>query len=433
MQVSLLHQGLPKCKESVDSVLLESLQDTAFESFNCLSAFASVKGLSGIKDAITKSKGHIKNFNVTVGIDQNGTSKEALETLLDLDIEARIYYAINSSIIFHPKVYLFDGKEKTRIIIGSSNLTLRGLFRNFEASFKIDFSKPDEQGDRLLQETQEYLNYFFDSQTLNSQKLTPELIQKLTEKQIIPTDAERKKRKEQRKTIQVSNKYETTIDEISQLFPTVELQSLPEGLKFSYPKKPQTTVTTELEEPSILTTAKKPLRVPLAQTPLLQDPWTLKGKLLWRKENLPKSDILQSGRKGTNVTGCLRLVQAKNLGTDGKLIDHTTYFRKNIFSKLNWKQIKAKPYEEGVEATFYIKIDGKDFGLQHLRLMYKPSGEAKQRNQTTSISWGDFGKEISRKDLTGKTLYLYASANKQNDPFYIEIKDKENPLKKFFG
>jgi hypothetical protein len=163
------------------------------------------------------------------------------------------------------------------------------------------------------------------------------------------------------------------------------------------------------------------------------DPWAVKGKLLWRKENLPKSDVLQAGRKGTNVTGCLRLVQADNVGEDGKPIDQTTYFRDQIFKKLTWQIIKTTPYEEGAEIKCYLKIDGKDIGVQTLKLRHKPSGEAGQDNYTTSLSWGAVKDEITKYDLTGKTLYLYAPPTNQDEPFYIEIKDKENPFDKWFS
>ena len=32
--------------------------------------------------------------------------------------------------IFHPKIYLFEGTDKSELIIGSSNLTSQGLFTN---------------------------------------------------------------------------------------------------------------------------------------------------------------------------------------------------------------------------------------------------------------------------------------------------------------
>jgi hypothetical protein len=83
MKIVFLYQGVEGCKNSVGDTLLESLSDNDYEEFKCLSAFASPKGVNGLKEAITKSKDHIKRFSVIVGIHQKNTSKEALEALLD--------------------------------------------------------------------------------------------------------------------------------------------------------------------------------------------------------------------------------------------------------------------------------------------------------------------------------------------------------------
>jgi HKD family nuclease len=434
LKIVFLYQGIEGCKESTGNVILESLANGKFEEFKCLSAFASPKGINGLKEAITKSKEHIKRFSIIVGIDQNNTSKEALEALLDWNVGASIYYT-SSPITFHPKVYMFEGKDKAQIIVGSSNLTKQGLFQNVEASLKVDFNKPDTDGEQLLQQINGYLEPFFNGTITNLQKLTPELIQQLFESGIIPSEAEKKKRTKQEKTAQKEKQDPTKTDALKALFPTIALQAVPECFKGEKQEVEEKPAETESPKIALVSTKKSTITIvpPTTGTIAIIDPWTAKGKLLWQKEDLPKSDVLQAGRKGTNVTGCLRLVQADNVGDNGKPIDQTTYFRNEIFKNLAWNVIKTTPYEEGAEIKVHLKIDGKDTGIHNLKLRHKPSGEAGQDNYTTSLSWGAIKDEITKSDLTGKTLYLYAPQAGQNEPFYIEIKDKENALAHWFS
>jgi HKD family nuclease len=413
MKIVFLSQGLKDCKESVGSVLLESLSDTAFNEFKCISAFASLKGIIGISDAIENAKRHIKRFDVVVGIDQNGTSKEALEALLSLNIGASVYYT-RSPIIFHPKVYMFEGEEKARLIVGSSNITLKGLFQNVEASLRVDFTKPDEEGEELFKQVKSYLEPFFDGTKGNLQKLTHELIRQLYNDGIIPNHAEKQEARMQSTKKQRERQEEGKIETVD-LFPKVELQPLPEGVKIEPKVK-----AIPIQKPTLVS-GKPIVLVPI-------DPWTLKGNLLWSKVLKP-SDVLQA-KSGTNPTGCLRLTQA------GYPIDQTTHFRKNIFGKLAWIVGRTTPFVEIAKVTCYVKILGIDKGLQTFMLRHKPSGEAGQGNYTTSLSWGGFGVDIIKTNLTDKTLNLYAPQKGQDEPFYIEIDGQSkvaDNLGKWFG
>ncbi|MBK7345442.1 MAG: phospholipase D family protein [Chitinophagaceae bacterium] len=68
----------------------------------------------------------LKKLVFTLG-KQQGTSKQALELLLEKGIETYIYHREEEYITYHPKLFLFEGQKHTRVIIGSSNLTRSGL------------------------------------------------------------------------------------------------------------------------------------------------------------------------------------------------------------------------------------------------------------------------------------------------------------------
>lgn len=142
-----------------------------------------------------------------------------------------------------------------------------------------------------------------------------------------------------------------------------------------------------------------------------------RGPLLWRKANLPASDVQ---RQPGNPTGGIRLTQAR-FRVDDAPIDQTTYFRDIVFGSLAWKEGKKRPYREDATATFDVTILHEHLGRYELTISHKPSGEAGQRNYTTILHWGPLAETIRDRDLVGRTFSLYAPPPGQIEPYFIEI------------
>jgi len=100
-----------------------------------LPTFASWRAASGSNVA-----------RIVVGIDQKGTSVQALRLALAIFDEVYISNTPSSS-TFHPKLYLFLGGDIGRAIVGSHNLTVGGTETNFEAGVELDYALPSEQAD----------------------------------------------------------------------------------------------------------------------------------------------------------------------------------------------------------------------------------------------------------------------------------------------
>ena len=98
MRVRFLGQGLREEGISAGAMLIESFQNAPFTKFTAFVAFASVAGIEQLTESIKLSKAHIIDWKVFVGIDSKGTSKEALELLLGLDINTHIYHTCKKSL-----------------------------------------------------------------------------------------------------------------------------------------------------------------------------------------------------------------------------------------------------------------------------------------------------------------------------------------------
>ena len=133
-------QGLDVNDPGIAQVLKESFRDKKFDSFTCFVAFANTAGLNQIKDDLLEATKHIKKWAVVVGIDFT-TSKEALEILLELEVNTKVFSTITPTKTFHPKIFLFEGQRKNKLIVGSTNYTKGGLLTNIESSLCVSKSK----------------------------------------------------------------------------------------------------------------------------------------------------------------------------------------------------------------------------------------------------------------------------------------------------
>ncbi len=119
-----------------------------------------------------------------IGVDLHATSKEALELLLKENIPSYIVHSPND-ITYHPKVYTFEGESRYYIIVGSSNLTTKGLYQNVEASLCVSNEYQDDEGRELLSDIYDYYNDFLSGQSTTCKELTQEILDILINSKVI--------------------------------------------------------------------------------------------------------------------------------------------------------------------------------------------------------------------------------------------------------
>ena len=177
MDTIIIGQGYNLQEEtSVGKELIEQFNSKRYDSFTCLVAFASYSGVSALTRYIQEGKERGMSIKVILGIDQKGTSKEALEEVLKWNVDARIYHT-DSINIFHPKVYLFENIDIFTLIVGSNNLTVPGLVQNVECSLLIK----DIKSNPVHRDFYEYWKGILDGSEDNLYPITQDLIDKLYE------------------------------------------------------------------------------------------------------------------------------------------------------------------------------------------------------------------------------------------------------------
>jgi HKD family nuclease len=105
-------------------------------------AFVSRDGLSQIMPSIRTTLEAGTYVEFLVGMDPRATDPSAIKDLYALSRETSqaslfCFASRNTSAIYHPKMYLARDSQTATAIIGSSNLTRRGLKTNIEANVVI--------------------------------------------------------------------------------------------------------------------------------------------------------------------------------------------------------------------------------------------------------------------------------------------------------
>lgn len=140
---------------SLGDKLIDLLKSNNYKNLNMIVAFAQNSGVLRLKEAIEHFRSNGGSVNAYIGIDFEGTSYEALSSLLPLSDSLYVIHLENTQ-TFHPKIYDFLSDNIEVTIIGSHNLTGGGLWTNFESSVLIENKKPSSHSQDLQSQIEEY-------------------------------------------------------------------------------------------------------------------------------------------------------------------------------------------------------------------------------------------------------------------------------------
>lgn len=141
-------------------------------------SFSVRKG--GIIRILPELKNAIENgaeINLILGIDHNSTSTEAMDELLKIKINSKIFKDASLAHTFHPKIYLFEGSKNAELFVGSNNLTAGGIFTNYECCIHISFDLSKDKS--IYKKHKKELEPIINPKGITVKKLTKSLVEAL--------------------------------------------------------------------------------------------------------------------------------------------------------------------------------------------------------------------------------------------------------------
>jgi HKD family nuclease len=371
MRIKFIGQGLdPDSDHTAGNMLIDSLNDPAFTSFNAFVAFVSTGGLKNILDQLTTFIEREGRIRLYIGVDLNATSKEALEKLLEMGIETYVIYSPNN-IIYHPKIYTFEGDAELRAIVGSTNLTESGLFQNIEAAVCVDFPREDRMGAEFLADIYDHFNSIINVEHPSCRLLTPEVLEVLIESKVVLSEAAVRA-----KVNQVKKEFEkneaSVLTRLAEMFAKVKPKRPPKGYKRSVTKKELASEATDqlnvVEQAVDLTAGAM---------------WIETGMMTGGSRNI--LDLSKHGRlEGVDKFGSVSFFgldpEATGVARDITIVfGGKTYPRNTIFyapANNNWR-LRMNGETEGGEriTTFSIATLGHNGGFQNVILLFTRTEE----------------------------------------------------------
>lgn len=144
--------------QTLGDLLTEEIRTAHYRTLDIRVAFATSSGTSRLFGPIREFVLRGGTAVVHIGLSNGVTSAQAAEQLL-LAGASVFGFETGGSVLFHPKVYLLQGREGVWISIGSSNLTADGLYRNFEANSVTTFDPRTQANRTSLRELTDAFGY----------------------------------------------------------------------------------------------------------------------------------------------------------------------------------------------------------------------------------------------------------------------------------
>lgn len=391
MAVRLIYEptGKPRLGDVLSSLLRGG---DIWKEFRAAVAFVKA---SGVRHLASPLQGFVDGggkVKIVVGVDHRGTSIEGLAMLLKVVGsvgEIWVFHNENPS-TFHPKLYLFEGTGKATVVVGSGNLSEGGLFTNYEANIYIEIDLKDEEGKRFLSEVHSFLEGLADPESSLARRLDVDFLEELERRGYICHEQQSRDDAEEQKS--PSPGAEPPKKE--SLFPRVAVPAAPKAPPLGKKK-----------------------RQVAARRRAAVTPAPARGPLVWEKRSLPPTD---AQRQSGNPTGNLRLSGA-GWKVAGQPIDHTKYFRNDIFGSFPWKTAQQVPLKEVTSIAFHVSLLGSDLGAYELQISHQPSRVSGQSNVSTVLHWKELGQVVKNANVVGKTVRLYGPPAGSKEPFFLEI------------
>ena len=126
--------------------LISLLESGRWTSLDIAVAWVRASGTAHLAPALEAFLQAGNAVRITVGVDLENTTREGLQSLLDLQKSGSLstfVYHNEAATVFHPKLYLFQNTTHAKLVVASNNITEAGLFRNTEAGLELELDIDD--------------------------------------------------------------------------------------------------------------------------------------------------------------------------------------------------------------------------------------------------------------------------------------------------
>ena len=167
-------------------------EEVVFTNFIASVAFVSSLGVLAIKDRVQAFLKRGGKARFIVGVSRKVTTVEGLQTLLELvskGADVRVFHNENPSVIYHPKGYLIEGLGKAVLLVGSNNMTGKGLFENYELSVACHLNPKDKNDALVIKAAKEVFDRLADTKNGLCKILTEQLLNELNEEGYLGSEA----------------------------------------------------------------------------------------------------------------------------------------------------------------------------------------------------------------------------------------------------
>lgn len=365
-------------------------------------AWAKRSGLSRLQPHLETIRDRGGQMRVIVGIDEGGATHQGLELAKALFDSVHVFHD-RSGRTFHPKVYLAAGASSARLLVGSHNATAGGVYFNYEAGVESELTLPDDEA--LLESVRDYLARLY-ADTALCRELTDAVLSEMVGNpryRIGDEDARRRAAP----PADEPEELDADVDVVDGAPPAGAVPSI-----FGPSAEPKRTdpgavgaakgAPGKRAAPAKKAAAKKasPAAQPAGTAPA--GPAGLGGtgvRRRWFKKMSPTDALRNTGHS----ISALRLSKAKHD------IVWQTYFRYDFFDDQTWTT-ETSPKGFAMEAAtvdFTVEVDGRDLGVQPIRVDHAPHREKGQLNVPTDLKWGPvLSAALRQEDFTNYWVVL---------------------------
>lgn len=301
---------------------------------------------------------------------------DALLPLISAQRSASLTIVALSNALFHPKaIHLVRQDGSPTALVGSANLTVKGLGHNVEAGLVIDC---DDQTNEVINDIACAIDYWSTSKDPGVYQVASEddAARLLDLGLVVPPAIRRRLRSANRARGSITGR----------------------GTRSTGWRPPMDqAVASELAEVEGAGELQGPVAEGAPEKVAIAAQWC---------KRLRSSDA-QQVQAGTNPTGKLRLAKSR---FD---IDQTAYFRDEFFGDQDWVQVDRQGtiYEE-VHIPFYVSRHGSEPQPTTVRVDHAPHRVADQRNVPTVLGWGpELGRWLRDNDQIGNWVLLEKDLN----------------------